>query len=397
MGLKALAAAILRGQQLSAQQTTQMLAGLQDAVRVKSEPGPAKLNRLATNIAVPKLSARIASHSVVTRLNEYYEYYDALERYLIDMGLDMAVITWMQDSGQKLANLYEQRVLERDERFKRVNGSLARDVNDAVSKRYKEGHLLQLEVKLRESMPEGISGLLQGRHEKRRSMSPLQKLADMAMEMARCTRARTEADMQELARLIEEPRMTSDAVADLQYWRRWSTIAMSYHPEVNRMKICSGVRRLVFHFSSLANRPEKLRIDVIIRDHNLDPLTMTQKDVDDTLSFLDTIAPLLPKRSSAPKDKPTEKGKGKSGTPLVTQKGGAKGRQVCRYFARTGDCRYGEKCKMRHTRDQVPARPQVKTAIAEEPAKQDQPVPVVQNVMKGGKDKGGGKGYSKWP
>ena len=98
---------------MTATQTAQMLAGIQDAIKVKQEGTTGKLDRLATSVTVPKLSKNIVANSIVTRLTEYYDFYERFERYLVELGLDLALISWMQDCGQKLSNLYEERAPSR--------------------------------------------------------------------------------------------------------------------------------------------------------------------------------------------------------------------------------------------------------------------------------------------
>ena len=56
-------------------------------------------------------------------------------------------------------------------------------------------------------------------------MSPLQRMADASTEIMWFSRVRTAGEMSELSRLIEEPKLEGDPVADLQMWRKWTKIA----------------------------------------------------------------------------------------------------------------------------------------------------------------------------
>ena len=80
------------GQQQSAATNTTLFTKLEQALTSRGDSQTHWIDRLVTTVSPPKMSAQLSSNSIVTRITEFQNFYEALEKYLVDIGCDLAIV-----------------------------------------------------------------------------------------------------------------------------------------------------------------------------------------------------------------------------------------------------------------------------------------------------------------
>ena len=116
----------------------------------------------------------------------------------------------------------------------------------------------------------------------------------MSFEIMKFTNLRGIADMSDLEKKVEEPQLSNDPTKDLQEWREWIRTAITYGVVISQYRQAQGIKRFLAHVYKRCERPEQLKLDIIYRDIDLNPLYLSNAQMMKILRSIEILLPLVP-------------------------------------------------------------------------------------------------------